>query len=366
MNKFILLFCIQIFTFSVGVAAESPNESAPQEQNSSLSRRDNSKPAVGRAFSFYIENDTNKIGGPGSDDAYSNGFKFAYTYAEDKIPIWVKPLTSWSDDLQQNFAKSRTNFGFSFAQQIYTPSNTADPDLIPDDRPYAAWLYVGLTANFRTSTRSHSLELDLGMVGPSALGKQVQNNFHRIIDQPATQGWKNQLNDEPTAELSYQERLRLLDLREHDQSYFDFIPYFGLALGNVLDSAHVGAMARIGLNLPDDFGPSRPSELGGDAYISPKLDDPHDKKFSLYAFGGIRGNAVARNIFLDGNTFRDSHHVTKYPFVLETEFGVGTQIYRWGLVWRFVTRSPEFKEKEQVNSFASVSITYSFASPGAP
>lgn len=37
-----------------------------------------------QAFALYIENDSRNIGGPGSDQAYSNGFKFSYIFAEKK------------------------------------------------------------------------------------------------------------------------------------------------------------------------------------------------------------------------------------------------------------------------------------------
>jgi hypothetical protein len=83
------------------------------------------------------------------------------------------------------------------------------------------------------------------------------------------------------------------------------------------------------------------------------------RNWSFYGFIGGQVNAVAHNIFLDGNTFRHSPHVTKYPVTLENEFGFGAQLHRWSYVWRFVTRSPEFKEKREFNSFASISITYS-------
>ena len=77
----------------------------------------------------------------------------------------------------------------------------------------------------------------------------------------------------------------------------DFIPRIGAALGNVAIYADVGGTARIGKNLRDDFGPPRPRPAlpGSEAFIG-------DGSFGWYLFAGVDGQAVGRNIFLDGNT----------------------------------------------------------------
>ncbi|WP_374080372.1 lipid A deacylase LpxR family protein [Bdellovibrio bacteriovorus] len=312
----------------------------------------------GESFTVYVENDTRRLGGPNSDQGYSNGIRFSYVYAEDNIPQWIPPLTGWSEKLSEEFEKSTTNFGISLAQQIYTPGKTGIAELIPDDRPYAAWLYLGLTANFKTPTHSHTLELDLGVVGPEAMGENVQNGYHDLIDIPRAKGWKHQLSTEPTVQMSYFQRVRFYEVEDAAGGrVFDFIPYGGASLGNVLIAGHVGAVTRVGYRLPEDFGPSRLSSADGDAIV-----DFGGKRKNIpwraYGFAGIRGNAIARNIFLDGNSFRDSHHVKKYPFTFETELGYAVQISHWSYSWRFVTISPEFEERSEFNSYASISLSY--------
>ena len=130
-------------------------------------------------------------------------------------------------------------------------------------------------------------------------------------------------------------------------------------MGNVLIGAHTGGLIRFGYNLPDDFGPTRPSATDGDSFVSPPSKDSKFRK-SYYVFGGVRGNLVLRNIFLDGNSIRSSHRVTKLPFVHEWEFGTGLQIIPFVVVWSFVTRSPEFEQRKKYSSFASLNFTYLF------
>lgn len=309
-------------------------------------------PQEGAAFSAYIENDARVLGGPGTDRAYSNGFKFSYIYSQNKSPSWSTKPIRYFQALRDEFKKAESNFGISISQQIYTPSNIHVSELIRNDRPYAAWLYAGFGVSFKEESRAHFLELDLGTVGPSAQGEQVQNNFHNLISDPRALGWDNGLHDEPTLEILYEQRIKYYAVR-----YFDFIPAYGADLGNVSIAGHIAGLVRLGYNLPNDFGPTRPSAGEGDSFVSPKTMPTG--KFSLYAFAGMRGNAVGRNIFLDGNTFRSSQSVKKYRVTSETEVGFGTQYAPVSIVWSYVVRSPEFEEQSYFNSFASVHIIYS-------
>lgn len=347
MVKIVLFICMIIAPFACIFAAEEV-ESVQEKPKGS--------------FSFYIENDTKKIGGPGTDRSYTNGFRASYLFAEDRIPYWAPPLINWSDSLQSQLKNSKTNFSFSLAQQIYTPSNTDTIDFIRDDRPYAGWLYLGFMANFKKSTDSQIVELSLGVIGPEALGEQVQNTFHNMVGIPLANGWKNQLRTEPAIQISYQKRRQFFELRSGNNRYFDAIPYYGGAIGNVLINAHVGGLMRLGYNLADDFGPTRPSNGDGDSYVDPKIlsSNSSDTKLpSYYLIVGVRANAIARNLFLDGSTFRSSPHVTKYPLVGESDVGFGIQWKDWNLIWRYVTRSPEYEQKSIFNSFASISIAVS-------
>ncbi len=100
---------------------------------------------------------------------------------------------------------------------------------------------------------------------------------------------------------------------EHYTSGFDWeiLPHAGAALGTVRTFANVGGEIRAGLNLPDDFG--TPS-IGPAATTSTPVDgnmasDRSRFDLGVYLFARVDGRAVARNIFLDGNTFSNSHSV---------------------------------------------------------
>lgn len=106
---------------------------------------------------------------------------------------------------------------------------------------------------------------------------------------------------------------------------------------------------------------ARPGSVGG----SPTDDlDPRvalDRNLSLFGFGTADGRAVARDIFLDGNTFRDSPSVTKKPFVADLGAGVGLIAGPWQLTYTQVWRTREFKtQRGRFNNFGSVTLSRAY------
>ncbi len=330
-----------VFLFLAAKAAESPASAS-----------------TGQSVNLYIENDTRGLGGPGSDQAYTNGVRASYVFASDYVPYWGSAFVNGLPHLKARMEESTPNFGFSLAHRLYTPADAQSAELIDDDRPYAAWLYVNFNLQLITENRSDATELIVGTIGENAMGEQIQNGVHQSLGVAQAQGWKNQLGNEVTIQLNYRREIRSVQLNNFiDRRYFDFIPQYGFAFGNVKIATSIGGQLRYGVNLPSNFGPSRASG-GADPAITMETTLP--KRSSFYFFAGAQGEAVAHNLFLDGNTFHPSHHVTRKLLVLETELGVGGQWRSWSAGWRFVTRSPEFEERDDFNSFASLSLAYLF------
>ena len=217
---------------------------------------------------------------------------------------------------KKSAAKQDYRAGVAIGQNIYTPTNINTPAPDPTDRPYAAWLYGALTFQAKDPCRDllRIVELDFGMVGPSAIGEEIQNGVHTIMHIAHAQGWAYQLLDEPGFVLSWERRhgLKRMKFDVYDLGA-DLIGHYGLSLGNVDTSARVGLMLRLGRHLPGDFGPSLIRATGDDA-------TPADH-VSFYFFGSAEGRAVGRNIFLDGNTWKHSASVVKRP--LTADFSLG-------------------------------------------
>lgn len=232
---------------------------------------------------------------------------------------------------------------------------------MPDDRPYAAWLYLGVALQARSTLEGQWAKLsvwhvDLGVVGPAALGKEVQDFVHDNISGSArAQGWAHQLQNEPGFNFVYQHRIRWSPEASEEGRNFDAIGQAGFSLGNVATFANLGFTLRGGFHLPDDFGNdiirpgSETSQVGG-----------REPKWGALVFAGAGGRAVARDIFLDGNTFRASHSVAKEVWVADFNFGVTVNYRGWVLTVAQVFRTPEFKAQKGPQVYGAATLTVPF------
>lgn len=325
---------------------------------------DDAKPS-GKAstFVFYLENDFFS----GTDRHYTNAVKFSYISKDlrkenngDGLPSWARRV------LEKTRISDREifhhNIAVSLGQNIYTPREISEEALIEDDRPYAGWTYLSTALQSQSQNVLNSLELSLGIVGPSALAEESQEIFHGWFETTEPEGWDNQLKDEPGLMLTFQRFQRSLHQSVGDRFAWDVIPHAGLTLGNVFTYANLGSEVRFGYNLPADFGTSliRP---GGGTSIPVSMADPRLKSrmdFSWSLFAGFDGRAVARNIFLDGNTFRDSHSVDKKYFVADVYAGISLVYKKIRLTYTQVYRTEEFHGQDSGQGFGSVTMAVMF------
>lgn len=299
-------------------------------------------------FSMMLENDlfTN------TDRHYTNGVRASWLSGEGKIPEWL-------DDAASNvplFAiDGKKRYSFAAGQSMYTPEDIKVSTLQRGERPYAGWLYgsVGLVSD--TGRRLDNLELSLGMVGPSSKGEEAQKFVHRIIDSPTPMGWDFQLKDEPGIILTYERKWRGMYQFSPFGFGMDVTPHLGGSIGNVFTHGEVGLMGRIGYDLPADYGPPRirPSLPGSDFFVP-------TKHVGWYIFSGISGRAVARNIFLDGNTFRESHHVEKKNFVGDAQAGIAFTYGRARLAYTQIFRTTEFEGQDDPDTFGAITLSVNF------
>ena len=121
-------------------------------------------------YNFHFENDLFN----GTDSNYTNGVKFSWVsanlrdYTHDPcLPHWVRQLNRLLENLHPGKYTSR-NMVVTGGQSMFTPRDRNRADLVPSDRPYAGWLYLGLGYNARDARQMDTVEINLGVVGPAA------------------------------------------------------------------------------------------------------------------------------------------------------------------------------------------------------
>lgn len=83
-------------------------------------------------------------------------------------------------------------------------------------------------------------------------------------------------------------------------------------------------------------------------------------KWSVYWFGGGNVNLVARNITLDGNTWKDSPSVDKEWFVPAAEVGMAVSIRRVTAAFAYVFWGREFEGQKDYSEFGAFTVSYRF------
>ena len=320
-------------------------------------------------LNFLAEND---LWGSGSDKHFTHGTRLSFVESrqevEDTQSCTPDQMESGGLDFIRNLldpawedsSTKTSQISFILGQDIFTPEDITNPNLIINDRPYVGWLYIGIGLIKRHKSGSISifdtLEMDLGIVGPEAYAQEVQTWWHEnISNSPRPAGWDNQLKTEPGFLINL-ERKWLMEVTppNYEGLQVDFLPSVGAALGNIYTYASAGGMFRLGVNLPVDYGPPRirPGAQGSDFFQFDKK-----KTISWYAYAGVEGRVLATNIFLDGNTFEDSHSVDKKYFVGDFHTGFVLVIYHVRLAFSQVFRSPEFDGQKEPSEFGSISLS---------
>jgi len=241
---------------------------------------------------------------------------------------------------------------FSVFHGVYTPADGEAVEPIANDRPYAAALLLGAGYSARRGDSLHNTQLRLGIVGPSAKGEQLQNGVHKIIGAKQSHGWQNQLHDEPVLQLLH-ERLHRMEFASVPWGFeSDLIGHWGGSLGNFATYANAGAEWRFGRNLSTDFG-TDPLRTEGEN-VARGIAPP--QRWAWHVFLSFDARAVAHNITLDGNTWKDSPGVDKRRLVADFGYGVAVVHGSWKLVLSQYLRTREFEGQQHHPVFGCLTL----------
>jgi len=290
------------------------------------------------------------------DRHYTNGLFLSVLAPKGNVPSWISSvavlLSPYDDD------PSEVRWGFALSHEMYTPENSATAQVVEDDRPYAGYLYLSFEL-YRDRYRDESdkipfldsLEIDLGVVGPAAIAEQGQDLLHTIFPSPEFEGWDNQLKNEFAFVLRRARHWRLpAEPIEIGRGLsLDAIVNLTAEAGNVKTAGTAGILLRGGWRLPADFGRGR---------FSP-VDDP-ELGFRLFVFAGAELSGVVRDIFLDGNTFRDSHDVNKRAVVIHAPIGIAFARGRFRSSLSLIWNSEEFEGQDGADLYGRWSIVVGF------
>ncbi len=274
--------------------------------------------ALADSFQFAAQNDS----GFATDRGYTSGVRFSYLW-ETK----VADVPRWELGAQQ---------------QIYTPDTREDPHATRE-RPYAARLVLYGARHAAGPGRLDTLEASLGMTGPSALGDQAQDLFHRIVSSPETD-WSRQVHDRIDAGVG---GAMTRTLWRSGSMPVSVAGHAGAAVGTVVGYAHAGLELRWGA---DDAPWNEALRYAS----TPLVNAGRGGGFSAFAGASARG--VFRNRTLVRNSDDPGATVDREDTVGRLAAG-GAWAASWGTAsFALVQETHEFTSQPYTTRFWSLSV----------
>ncbi len=281
------------------------------------------------AYSFWIPFDIRP------DEEYTNGMEIAAEL--NGAPLWGRLLRGRSPCGAGDSTGACLSTRVRLGQKIFTPRNDF---AFLGNRPYAGWLYLGAAGSVERPRVRRSADAEVGITGPPSQGEWVQSTVHAIGGFRPVTGWEEQLRTEPGVVLRYGEEHLLAAARPGGIRVADVVPYWGAAAGNVLTGAHGGVRLRAGYQVPPPWG-----RTGRRVPVS------------IYAIAAARAEWVLRDLFLDGNTFRDGPRVDRTPTVGQLELGGGVRLGSVGLEYRAISRTRSYRTEPTGHQYGSFEVT---------
>ena len=174
-------------------------------------------------------------------------------------------------------------------QDIYTPkAKFYIPDQLNGDRPFAAYILLGakkISFNKAARIKLYS-ELQVGVLGPAALGEEVQNGIHKLLPTSGeVNGWENQISN--SLMINYSASLeKIIPIIK----WFEASGIFSTQLGLPFTNVGVGLQTRVGIFnlLPTGF-----------EFLS-------KREWEMFFTLSAKGKVVGYNATLQGGLFSES------------------------------------------------------------
>ena len=258
-----------------------------------------------------------------TDDQYTSGLSLSFVSKPAKSFEEVPLPKALGRALEAHWPVPEDDERFviySLSHRIFTPTDLSARDIVEDDLPYTALLYGTATVGSQGPKALSALSLSVGIAGPWALGEEVQSTVHDWIGSRDPEGWDNQLDNELLLNVGAEHRRRLVTAGRREGWGADLLGALSGSLGNLQSQATVASTVRAGWRVPQNF--HMQSSFLTEESLGLRPYGGSTRELSLYGFAGFAATGLLNAIWLDGNTFEDSHRVDHDHHVLRGSVGM--------------------------------------------
>ncbi len=292
-----------------------------------------------KQFSFINDNDL--YVSTQRDRYYTNGIFLSYNFLSTK----------------ERTKTIKKIYSIEIGQELYSPFKANVNFLSEHDRPFAGYLFGGFgISNFYKNNSIFKLNGRIGIIGPSAFGEELMNFVHDIYGfEPAT-GWKYQIQDAFTLNLSIDYTKNLSDF---SSDFFDFNWRNKINIGSIFTDISSGFTSRIGIKSLQKITNS----IGFNSKLNNKDTKlTNTKEMFFYVNPMLRFTIYDATI--QGSFFNDNNIITYdiKPIVLTTEIGFRFSLNNFNFKYAIIHHTKKLESVRVPNSnfYGSIEIHYLF------
>jgi hypothetical protein len=274
-----------------------------------------------------------------TDQQFTNGFEIGVQIPEEalKDDVIAAIYTLPSLRVSNKDPKDLTGLRVAFKNEMWTPEDLRDSEIIEDENPYGGVTSIMITKVSEGNHRRIEESLETGVSGSWSGSGDLQKFVHDDLGfgvRPA--GWRHQIGAEPVVNYQFSR-----EIASQKKSLFklEFLNSDGqvLRVGNKYTDIKVFKSLKLGHNVP---------------VPGVKTDG-----ISVYFESRPYVRAVAHNIYLDGAVFADNEHTVESNWLVGgISNGIAIEKGNYSIRFDYHIQSPEYGDSSHIHKFGIISF----------
>lgn len=273
------------------------------------------------------------------DRYYTNGMFLSYKYiSKSKKENQEKKIIEWQ-----------------IGQEMFTPYKAIVQNVAQHDRPFASYLFGSFGINRVYKNKSlFNTTLQLGIIGPNAYGKELQDFIHDLYGFKKAIGWEYQIKNA----LGFNFNTAYSKFLVKDETnYFDISWTNNAKIGTVYTNFSTGFYARLGFKPLADI-------VNSFAFNTNLNDDSTTYNREIESFVFIKPSLqyAIYDATLQGSFLNTTSEVTKelVPIVFHLEVGLKftANRFNFGYIYQYSSNKSKDLRYNNGNKYGTIALHY--------
>ena len=249
---------------------------------------------------------------------------------------------------------SKKIYKFQIGHLMFTAQKSTYPFASLHDRPFAGYFFGSFGIDrFYKSNNILTTDIEIGVIGPNAKGKELQSFMHSIYNYPEPLGWKHQIQN--AFAINFNTNF-LYYFKKISSNLFDVSNYNTLKLGTIFTSVSSGVYSRIGFKKLQPFNNS--------VAFNSNLNKSKQNHSESFVFIKPMLNYVLYDATIQGSFLNKTSPVTFDVMPFNFSLEIGYKYYRkrflYGYTYTYHTKKLKSLKATNSNSYGSIYIGYYF------